>query len=200
MAPLNLAVDYNAFRKALVKEIQLVTGLDQFHVILEEPETQDAPRPTKPYMSFKVTTVGVKQGDDDKRLIYDTTQNPPVPTNQWNSGGQRRITVGFNAYGRTHEEAYNYMEVWRSALDLDTVQQDLRSAQPQSIAVVLMETIADVSQLLNTGYEGRAHLDVIFGVAANLVETLGEMDTAPIAGTVETDSGVVTIDETLDIE
>jgi hypothetical protein len=191
----SFSLDYVAIRKALIREIQAATNLDSDHIITEEPETQNSPRPTLPYISMKITSPAIKQGDDDKRNIPTVAPAPPGPSNTWNSGGQRKMIVSFNAYGRSHEEAYNYMTLWQSALDLETTQGDLRN---NGIAVWLMESVADVSQLLNTGYEGRAHLDVTFGIASNISQTLGEMDSVEVKGTIATDSGTVDTDDTVD--
>jgi hypothetical protein len=56
-----LPMDYNAFRAAIAKEVQRVTGTV---VVLEEATYQNATRPALPYFSFKITTPGAKFGDD----------------------------------------------------------------------------------------------------------------------------------------
>lgn len=184
-------VDFNVIRKTFVAEIAKVTNLT---AILEEPETQNSPRPPAPYFSFKIITPAAKSGDDDKRNVPDSMGNPTV---NWLSGGVRKMSVSFNCYGTSHEEAYNYMTLWQTALDLENIQEDLRRV---GIAVWLIETVADLSQLLNTGYEGRAHLDVQFGIAVNLQSNLGEMDSVEVQGTIDTDSGVAHTDTTVDFD
>ena len=181
---LKLDLDYNLVRKAIINAIQYSTGLDQNHVIVSEPESPNHPRPTSfPYMDMKITTPGSRYGDDTKQNVPDSNGNP---TNIWASGGPRKMSVSFNAYAETHENAYNLMALWQTALDEENTQELLRAA---GIAVWIIGTVADLSALLNTGYEGRAHMDCQFGLAMNLTSVLGEIDTAVVDGTVTTDQG-----------
>jgi hypothetical protein len=175
-----LAIDYNLIRKTIADQIQSVTGLIS---ILEEAEGPYDKRPKLPYFSFKITTPGAKSGDDSKEQTLDDMGNP---TSIWNSGGCRKMVIDFNAYATTHEEAFNYMATWQTALDLADIQQNLRAV---GIAVWIIGTVADLSKLLNTGYEGRAHLECSFGVAMNLQSDLGYMDTVTVDGTITTDQG-----------
>lgn len=171
-----LPIDFNAIRKALSNEVQRVTGLT---CILEEPETQNAPRPPKPYFSFKLVGPAIKSGDDSSDVIGTTTT-------VWNVGGQRKVMVDFNTYGCSHEDAYGYMALWQSALETETTQGKLRTA---GIAVWLNGSVQDISQLLNTAYEGRAHMEVAFGVAANIEDERGAIENVTTTGTVTTDQG-----------
>lgn len=173
MSAPTLPIDFNDVRTQLVRAIQLVTQLDDNHVITVEPEIMDVPRPTKPYVSLKLTTPSAKTGDDDKRHIPNTTK--------WISGGVRKMTVSFQAYGRSHEEAYNYMALLQTGLDLENIQEFLRRA---GIAVWIIGNVADLSQLLNTGFEGRAQMDCTFGIAMNLTSDLGQMDSVAVEGEV----------------
>jgi hypothetical protein len=175
----NLGFDFNIARKSIYKEIIRVCGLDSQHAILAEPEVQNEPRPTKPYFSFKFTTPASKFGDDSKDPVLDNQGNP---TTVVNSGGVRRMSVSFDCYGNTHEEAYNYMTAWQCGLDREDVQENLRRV---GIAVWTIGNVADLSQLLNTGYEGRAHMDCTFGIAVNTQSDTGEIDTVPVQGTVD---------------
>ena len=183
-----LAVDFNLIRNAIVAQVQAVTGL---LCIVEEPETPHDKRPVLPYMSFKITTPAYKSGDDSKQQVLDSNGNP---TSVWNSGGCRRMNIDFNAYAVSHEESFNYMSTWQTALDLADIQQNLRAA---GIAVWVIGTVADLSKLLNTGYEGRAHLDCSFGIAMNLQSDLGYIATVPIEGTIITDQGQIETSETV---
>ena len=178
-----LAVDYNAIRIAFSRCIQGVlprnprTNLP-FSVAYEEPETQNVPRPDVPYMTFKFTTPGAKSGDDTKSWVLDSRGNP---TTVVNSGGVRKMTVDFNSYADSHENAYNIMATWQTALDLEDIQAILRAA---GVAVWIIGDVADLSKLLDSGYEGRAHMTCTFGIAMNLQSDLGEIDTVQVSGTV----------------
>lgn len=178
-----LTPDFNQIRATIAREIVKVTGLSSNQVVLEEPEQINAPRPQKPYFGFKITTPGARYGDDSKTNVLDNMGNP---TEVWNSGGPRKMTIDFHCFGKSHEEAYNLMCLWQSALDLEDIQSDLRSA---GIAVWIIGTVADLSALLNTGYEGRAHMDCQFGLAFNIQSNLGEIDSGAVEGTVNFDGG-----------
>lgn len=173
-------IDYNLIRKTIANEVQRVT---QTPCVLEETTTQNTPRPTNPgvapYFAFKLTTPGAKSGDDSQYHVSGTT---------FGRGGNRKMTVSFHCYAREQETAYNLMALWQGSLELFATQAALKAA---GVAVWIIGGVADVSQLLNTGYEGRAQLDVQFGVASNLTEDLGEIDTVQISGEVE--NGEVTI-------
>lgn len=191
---LKLDLDYNVIRAVLIAQMMLVTGLDQNHVEEVEPEVPNQPRPTLPYMGLKIIVPGARFGDDDKRNIPDKNGNP---TDNWNSGGPRMMSVSFKSYGTSHEEAYNLMALWQSALDEENTQAALRAS---GIGVWTIGAVADLSQLVNTAYEGRAQLDVTFGLAANVTSNLGEIDTVPVTGTVSTDQGTTgNISETVEI-
>lgn len=174
-------VDFNAIRLAFINEIMAVTLLDQEHVVTLEPETPNWPRPDKPYIGMKITTPSAKSGDDSKQNVPDDEGNPSTV---WNSGGVRKMTVSFEAYGNTHEEAYNYMGLWQTALDLYNTQAALRTA---GVAVWVIGNVVDLSALLNTGFEGRAQMDCTFGIAMNLQSDLGSMEIVNVDGQVTTD-------------
>ncbi len=171
-------LDFNAIRKAIADEVEKVSLRK---CILAEPETQNTPRPQKPYFTIKFLGPAGKTGDDSAQNLLDQNGNP---TTVWNRGGQRKVTIDFNCYGTSHEEAYNYMALWQSSLELETIQEDLRRS---GIALWLNGSVADLSALLNTGYEGRSQMSVEFGVASNLTEDLSSMDTVTVDGTITTD-------------
>jgi hypothetical protein len=178
-------IDYNVLRAAFAREIQISCFLDQNHVVFEEPETQHTPRPkTLPYIGFKFIGPAGKSGDDSKENVKDIDGKS---TTIWNTGGVRKLTVWFNCYANSHEEAYNYMGLWQTRLNDEVVRARLRQS---GIAVWLAGNVADFSQLLNTGYEGRAHLESTFGIAMNLQSDLGEINEVNVMGTVQTPAPV----------
>lgn len=180
---LKLDVDFNLIRTAFINALQYACGLDQNHTITEEGEEPNTPRPGLPYMGMKIITPGARFGDDDKTNVPDADGKG---TTVWNTGGPRKMTVSFDAYGNSHEEAYNLMSLWQTALDEENTQALLRET---GIAVWIIGTVADLSQLLNTGYEGRAHMDCQFGLAMNLTSDLGAMETAVVHGSINTGQG-----------
>lgn len=174
-------INYDALRKALVDEVQRITHL---LCIVAEPEVPNSPRPPRPYLTLKMISPAIKQGDDSAENVAD---DMGASTEVWNRGGQRKLVVDFNCYGKSHEQAYDYLSLWQSSLDLETVQTNLRKA---GIAVWLASNVADLSALLNTGYEGRATLQVEFGIASNLTEDLGSIETINVDGVTTSDQNI----------
>lgn len=185
-------VDFNEFRITFAREIRKITALDEDRVILAEPEVQNEPRPKKPYFSFKMTQAAAKFGDDSKDEVFkvDPSTGLNTATTVWNSGGVRRMTVAFDCYGQSHEEAYNYMLAWQCALDREDIQEDLRRV---GIAVWTIGNVADLSQLLNTGYEGRSHMECTFGFAVNTQSDIGEIVEVTVQGAVKHEQGEANI-------
>lgn len=174
-------VDYNLIRRTIADELKRVTYTIP---VLEEATVQDAPRPRLPYFSFKITTPGAKSGDDSQYHVEGTI---------FGRGGNRKMTVSFHCYAQEQETAYNLMALWQGSLELFETQSNLKAA---GIAVWLIGNVADLSQLLNTGYEGRSQMDVQFGISSNLTEDLLSIDTIEVEGTVDTVDQVVEIDFT----
>jgi hypothetical protein len=165
-------INFDVIRAAIAQEIKKVCLFDEAHVRCEEVETQNVPRPKRPYMSFKIIGPADKNGDDSYDNIVDTT---------WNTGGVRKMTISFHCYGKSHEEAYNYMSLWQAALGTEPILEDLRA---KGIAVWIIGNVADLSILLNTGYEGRSHMEVTFGIASNIVSDYGRMEHVTVNGTI----------------
>lgn len=172
--PVTFPIDFNAIRIAMIAEMKRVTAIE---CIESEPETQDAPRPARPYFTMKIMVAAGRSADDSTQYSN---------TGVTNRGGQRRMSVSFQCFATSHEEAYNYMALWQSCLDLFTTQEQLRKA---GIAVWTIQNVADISQLLNTGYEGRSQLDCTFGIASNLTEDLSYVHEVKGSGTITKDSG-----------
>lgn len=163
-------------RKTLVAEILRVTELT---AIVENPQVQQAPRPALPYFSFNITSPGIKSGDDSKQYAQTSPTTIDVTV-----GGVRKMMVSFHCYASTNEIAWQYMALWQSGLEQITTQENLRGV---GIAVWLIGNVADFTSLLNTGYEGRAQMDVSFGIAANLTETIAPIDKVGLTGTINGD-------------
>ena len=104
------------------------------------------------------------------------------------------MVVGWDAYGTSQEQAYGVLAALMAALDTVPVSDVLEMA---GLAHHNTDAVADVSALLNTAYEGRAHMDSEFGMMSRLQLDAGRMDSADISGTVATDDGIITVDTTV---
>lgn len=166
------AIDYDALRVALVAAVRAATGLEQNHVIVAEPEQPGAPRPAAPFATLKIISGARAFGDDGAEQLSDTL---------WRFRGPRAMVVSFQFFGRSHEEALAYAAHWQAALGLPTIQARLAQG---GLAVWNQGAVADISALMQTGYEGRASIDVTFGIASTLEVDLGTIETAPVTATV----------------
>lgn len=169
-------MDYAAIRVAIIRAVRWSTGLDQNHVIMAEPEVPNSPRPTLPYITLKITSPSIRYGDDVPLPIDDPTGACETLVNY---GGPRKMVASFNVYGSTHEQAYGLAALWQARLDQHPVRELLRR---DGVAIWLIGEIRDLSILLGTGFEGRAQMDVQFGLASNLTADLGAMEEFPIVG------------------
>lgn len=167
-------IDHDAIRIALVAMVGWVTGLDSQHVVMAEPEVSGAPRPCKPYVSLKCTDPSIKYGRDSVML-------PGEGETLTTYGGQRGVSFSFNFYGRSHEEANSLAGLLQAALGTAPVYELLRS---KGIGVLDPGPVRDLSEMMNTGWEGRSQMDCLFGVASNLRVDLGHIEQAPFAGTI----------------
>lgn len=100
------------------------------------------------------------------------------------------MTIDFHAYAVNKNDAWNFMSLWQSSLELPNVQEALRRT---GIAVWLNGSVADNSQLLNTGFEGRAMMTVAFGVVQALKSDLGSIQQVNMSDTIK-DQGDQTVD------
>lgn len=183
-------MDWNLVRKTICNEVKSITGLQ---CILAEPEEPSDRRPELPYFTLKLTTPAAKVGDDSySASSAGTEQNP---SSVFDFGGTRRITANLECYGRTHEEAFDYASLVQASLDTIPVQGQLRANA--GLAVWRILDITDLSQLLNTGYEGRALLEVYLGVVSNVSADLGSIESAPVSGEIFSDSGTDFLDYTV---
>lgn len=165
-------IDFNAVRAGLVRAAVAALGLPASGVIVREPEVVNSPRPPLPYLSLKIMTAAMRYGDD---------VGTPIDDNTWNYGGPRSMAVSFQAYGTTHEEALGLMATWQAALDQPPTLDALGRA---GLAVWTVGAVADISILVNTGYEGRAQMDCVFGLASNTTIRLDTIVAAPVSGTI----------------
>lgn len=182
------AIDFANIRKGIVRAVELVT---ERTCIQSMPDVQNAPRPELPYFTFNMTTPAAKEGDDHDTYIGDGT------TTTRNRGGQRRMVVSFNCFARDTDESLTLMSTLQGSFDLRSVQAELRK---YGIAVWTIGSVADLTTLLQTGYEARTQMDVNFGVASNLVEDLGTVEEVQGEGTVEDEEGNPIAESDFDVE
>lgn len=168
--PVPFPIDYDAITRVILAALRDATGFDQNKTILLEPEEPNWPRPAAPYFTLKITDAAIRYGGDS---LMPAARDATVRY----YSGQRALNGSFNCYGKSHQEALSYMALWQAALATPRTRGILKGA---GLAVWRPGSVADLSALLNTGWEGRAHLDCLFGVASNLATTLDYIEGAAL--------------------
>lgn len=179
--PATFPIDYAVIRTSIARAMLGASGLQTYQVMMAEVEQPNAQRPPKPYYSFKIVNAAIRYGSDVESNI-----DPSMP-GMFNYGGPRGMMISFNAYGRSHEEAYNYMALWQSALEQPATRAILEA---DGIAFANASDIRDLSQLLNTGYEGRAQMDGDFNIAFNSQSLNDTIEQVTVNGNILSSDGI----------
>lgn len=145
------------------------------------------PRPDKPFV-----TLNFIAGPDPLFDFDEVRRN--VAREKFEIAGMRKYTVSIQAFG---DCAVSILEELQIKLESPNVVSTFRQSDAD-IAVVGRGSITNVSELMETGYEERASMDVTFNSAKQIdvdvktievVEYEGEIEdgkTLEISGTVET--------------
>ena len=110
------------------------------------------PRPEPPYISVNNITGPVKVGGKDALEVIDNQT--------YRLTGQRSFTLSVNAYGDLAKKTLIDM---RDSFDDPSVIEDFSQA---GLGVWIEGSPTDVGALLETGFEGREQMDVVFGIMA----------------------------------
>lgn len=130
---------------------------------------QSTPRPPRPCLSIKIVTPSIKPYRDDLRFDEATGRFTLV--------GPRIMMVSFNTYG---EKAIDILIGLRDSVDDPYVVDQLESA---GLAFQTDGEVENLTELLDSNFETRAHMDIIFGYhVENLIKVV-EIDKISINGT-----------------
>ena len=172
-------IDYAQTRKSLVQSLQAATGLGPNQVIRHQGQGPVQPRPKLPYLSFRYRTASMRDGYD---ALVPTDGNDTL----WNYVGSRGIAIDLMAYGRDQDEAYTLGMLVQSGMEQEPIQNILDAS---GLCVWKIGDVTDMTALLNTGYEGRAMLELELWQGTNILVDLGEMATVTVVGDIEDDGG-----------
>lgn len=151
-------------------------------VIFYEP---NAPRPAVAYVTLylnSIVSVGQDWSDDD-------ADNSGVI----NMKGDRQFTLQVQAYGG---DPLTVMENLRTSLQKQSVLDTLRAG---GIAFYQSIAIADITELVDSQFERRAQLDILFGIGQIYTDAPGFFDTIEIEEIIENAIGDIVYDETITI-
>lgn len=142
-----MAIDFNIVRENLYNWAILVVPSGT-PVIFYEP---NAPRPIVPYVTLYLNSVTAINQD------WSSTEADSIGV--INMKGDRQFTLQIQAYGN---DPLTLLENIRTSLQKQTVLDNLRAS---GIAFYESLTINDISELVDSKYERRAQLDILFGLA-----------------------------------
>lgn len=180
-------IAYADVRTAIVEAISLGTGLPQSSIVRAEPNEPNAPRPARPFATFNVRTAATRHGP------AAWVRSPADGPTMWRLRGERQLGLELNFFATSQEGAYGLGMAMQLGLEMDAVKSAL--AGP-NIAVWRIGDVTDISALLGTGYEGRAMLEVWFGIGIDVLTDLGAIAEANVLGSVFGDAGLI---ETIDV-
>lgn len=159
-------------------------------VIWDKP---NVPRPCEPYVTLNLIVTSMKTGHDS--WIYESGDNFCI-------GGQRIATLSVIAYGPDLKEQVpqGINSAQQIILDLrDSLENPLvlEKLGANGLAVHNEPTVNDISALLETGFQDRANMDIMFGFAHNQSVPVGIIEKVTGEGTFE---GALTQQIEIDIE
>lgn len=141
-------------------------------------------RPAQTYLGVQVTSPLQKPGFSDD-IVHKTGDIYEI-------SGQRRMVVSVSAYlvktAATFDvvndfyTAQDLLERVRDAIEDPKAMESLRSA---GIAIWSAGDILDLTELVESGFESRAHLDLVIGIASNRESGLGYINQVEITGSIE---------------
>lgn len=144
-------------------------------IIVDRPNTR---RPQKPYISINVSTPIQKLGHTDP------TQH--VNDSNFNIGGQRSFVMSVKAYVDKNQQ--DFFDAQDLLLQLQDALEDpikRETLDQAGLAPWEVGDILDVTELVETGYEPRAQIDITMGIVSNREADFGAIETVEITPTIE---------------
>lgn len=145
----------------------------------------NAPRPDVDYVSLFISSI--------TQIGWDYTQGPLDDSGVSQMVGDREFTLQCVAYGG---DPMTVMQNLRTSLQKQTV---LDSLRVNGIVFVNWFPINDITQLVDSRYEQRASMDVLFRIADVYSDTLGAIDTVVLEEVYKNPAGTIVYDETFTI-
>jgi hypothetical protein len=127
---------------------------------------ENAPRPAAPYVTINIASI--------TQIGWDWTPNPTNTAGDISLIGDREFTVQLQAYGG---DPLSVMENLRTSLQKQGVLDLLRV---NGIVFADWFPINDITELVDSRYEKRASMDVLFRIAQTATESLGTIATVEL--------------------
>ena len=170
-----MAIDYKNFQNAVYAWV--VSQVSQ-PCIWDKP---NQPRPKPPYVTLSFITTGVRRGGRGE--LRDEGSGFSV-------NDMISITVSVKSYSQDTNEFQTALSTI-STLQISLAKEDVGEAlRKKGVAIWDEGSILDISELLESGFEQRASMDVIFGfVNTDPNAGAGQITSVDLEGIVDTDLG-----------
>jgi hypothetical protein len=129
---------------------------------------ESAPRPNKPYITLKIISGPNAKGFDDIRYINNT---------EFSLSGMRQYSLSIQGFGVDMHDALSKLQ---TILDSPNVIAQLK--EDADIAIVNKGSVSDITVALETSFERRFNMDIIFNTSENLSITLDVIESTKIGG------------------
>jgi|GEM_PF-2008660 len=145
----------------------------------------NAPRPTVDYISLYIASIN--------QIGWDWTQDPLNDTGITTMVGDREFTLQIQAYG---DDPLTVLQNLRTSLQKQSV---LDSLRVNGIVFVNWFAINDVTALIDSRYEQRGSMDILFRIADVYTDNLGVIDNIVLEEVYFDPTGAIVYDETFTI-
>ncbi len=169
-------IDFNAIKISLQEWIVRSTSLLDSTVVFND---QASPRPDKPYISMKIIS-NVDIGQGLARGSIDSNGDASFV-------GTKEFTLSIQHYG---VDSMNTLSTLKDSLDDDAELQTLRD---NNLIFVEQLLFTDITALLETEWEERAQLDLLFRATSTSNHQVGIIERAMLKGTYKNADGSVAV-------
>lgn len=184
--PIESPIPWAEVAQAMRQWVITSTGLDEGKVILSH---QNAPRPQPPYAVINPKLAITRRGlIDEERLV-------PGQPGKIQRIGHRRISVSLNIYGAN---AIPFVCMAQSGLERYDVREALEAAA--GLTVIDQGQVRDLTAFMETHWEERGQVDVIFGIAQEVIEDVGYIETVEYSGEFSEGETLLQVAGTISIE
>lgn len=145
----------------------------------------NAPRPEVDYVSLQITSLS--------QIGWDYVPRPTATPGTVTQVGDREFTFQVQAYGG---DVLTVLENLRTSLQKQTVLDTLRA---NGIVFVNQFPINDITDLIDTRFEQRATMDILFRISQQYLDTLGIIDIVQLREIIKDVDSTIILDQTVTI-
>jgi hypothetical protein len=180
-----VAIDYSAITEAVRAWVRDSLSLPDGKVILQDQTGQEL---TPPYATVRISTSSKPFGTDFADSVTDLARAQGQEV-ELSTTGPRNILAAINVYtlgAFGGAGATAMLANARDRLELDSVVAAFGAA---GVAVVDTSDVQNLSALLETNFQGRAHLELTLGASSSDSERVGFIETISGTGSITTRPG-----------